>query len=303
MKKTLVIIVVILGITALGHAVIAAPQAVYGYACTQNIGCFSLNSFSSVGQPGYAAQPASFGVQYDTSSEEFVSGTSGWSPVVGPINFGVTCPASITSVISGSGSGKKCASIPLATTGGTETGGWLGYVYLGDVRISSPGASTFSGKGWEGYDSDQGGQTPADVGIGWIDFSNAGLNPVFCGPANGQVVTAAPTTGLCSDGSTPIVSPMSASGYYLWTCGSNSCSARDQGYVATCDVNATTIPTRTIPSPLCAPGSSASAVSGTAPGPYTWTCTNSLDVITCSSVVPGGSGSVPGTLKPIYKEN
>jgi len=47
---------------------------------------------------------------------------------------------------------------------------------------------------------------------------------VTCGSADGETFTTAPTTNLCSDGSTPTVSG-GANGPWSWTCGAASCSA------------------------------------------------------------------------------
>lgn len=51
---------------------------------------------------------------------------------------------------------------------------------------------------------------------------------VLCGTAAGTTVGAKPTTDLCSDGSTPVVSDWgsySDTRYWTWSCGSNSCFA------------------------------------------------------------------------------
>lgn len=304
MKKKLLTLLIAIGIFATGHSAFAATMDVYGYACSQNIGCFSLNSDSSTGSAAYAAQPASFKVQYDTITNLF-SG-SAWSPVVGQIDFGQTC-SPITPAITGT----KCAKVLLATQNQSSAGGWGGVIDMQNVQVSSPGATTFSGRGWEGWDVDSGGQTPSDVGIGWVDFSNASLGTtptVTCGTANGQTVSTAPTTGLCSDGSTPAVSGPTG-GQYTWTCGTNpntvACSATDSvtGGSPACDVTATTVPTNTLPTNLCAAGSTLVSGSVTGNDPWSWTCKKGANTITCSTVtiVPPGvpsCGPTPGTCLP-----
>src|SRR5712671_1112155 len=112
-----------------------------------------------------------------------------------------------------------------------------------------------------------------------------------CGSANGTTVSTAPTTNLCTTGST---SSVSGTGPFTWSCaGSNS------GTTATCSANKTVV---TPPSPvngvcgsangttvstapttnLCTTGST-SSVSGT--GPFTWSCagSNSGTTATCSA--------------------
>lgn len=284
----------------------AAVQDVFGYACSQNIGCFSLNSVSSAGQPGYAAQPSSFKVQYDTTTTLF-SGTA-WSPAVGTINFGVGC-APITPAISGN----ECAKVVLAGTSTADiaaAGGWMGVINLQNVQASAPGSSTFSGKGWEGWNSDNYGGNPADVGVGWVDFTNASLvnqQPVTCGTANGTIVSSAPTANLCSDGSTPVTGPTLNNTLYNWTCGpqNTACSAtyKGPGGAATCDPIAISIPTNTLPSNLC---ESPSTLSGTVSGsnPWSWTCKNGTNTTTCQSIPLGSSttgvscGNTFGTCNP-----
>lgn len=304
MKKKIFTLLIAIGIFATGHSAFAATMDVYGYACSQNIGCFSLNSISSAGQSGYAAQPASFKVQYDTTTNLF-SG-SGWSPIVGQVDFGQTC-APITPAITGA----KCAKVLLATTNQSSAGGWGGVIDLQNVQVSSPGATTFSGRGWEGWDVDLRGQTPSDIGVGWLDFSNASLGTtvtVTCGIANGQTVAAAPTTGLCSDNSTPTVSGPTG-GQYTWTCGMSpntvACTATDivTGTNPSCDVTATTIPTNTLPTTLCASGSTLVPGSVTGNDPWSWTCKKGANTVSCSSITlpPNGvpsCGSTPGTCLP-----
>lgn len=305
MKKILVTSLIVLSSFMAADTAFAAVQDVYGYACSQNIGCFSLNSASSYQQTGYGLQPASFKVQYDTTTNLF-SGTA-WSPVVGDINFGVGC-SPITPAISGN----KCAKIVLAGTSASDiaaAGGWMGVINLQNVQVSAPGASTFSGKGWEGWNPDNYGGNPADVGIGWVDFTNASLvpqQPVTCGSANGTYVTAAPTTNLCSDGTTPTVSGPTQTGYYNWTCGTQNqqCSAnyKGPGGQATCDPTAISVATDTLPSNLC---ESPSTLSGTVSGsnPWSWVCKNGTNTITCQSIPstnqPGlACGTTPGTCSP-----
>ncbi|MEI8224277.1 MAG: hypothetical protein WCG20_04125 [bacterium] len=305
MKKKLLTLFIAIGMFAIGHSAFAATMDVYGYACSQNIGCFSLNSVSSAGQVGYTtpAQPASFKVQYDTVTNLF-SG-SAWSPTVGQIDFGQTC-SPITPAITGT----KCAKVLLATQNQSSAGGWGGVIDMQNVQVSSPGGSTFSGRGWEGWDVDSGGQTPSDVGVGWVDFSNASLAPtptVTCGTANGQTVSTAPTTGLCSDSSTPTVSGPTG-GQYTWTCGMNpntvSCVATDSvtGGAPACDVTATTVPTNVVPTNLCAPGSTLLG-SVTGNNPWSWTCKKGVNTIACSTVTipPNGvpsCGTTAGTCLP-----
>ena len=303
MKKKLLTLLIAIGMFATGHSAFAATMDVYGYACSQNIGCFSLNSVSSAGQTGYAAQPASFKVQYDTVTNLF-SG-SGWSPIVGQVDFGQTC-SPITPAITGT----KCAKVLLATQNQSSAGGWGGVIDMQNVQVSTPGGSTFSGRGWEGWDVDGGGQTPSDVGVGWVDFTNASLSPVppvTCGTANGQTVSTAPTTGLCSDSSTPTVSGPTG-GQYTWTCGTNpntvSCAATDSvtGGSPACDVTATTVPTNVLPTNLCAVGSTLFG-SVTGNDPWSWTCKKGVNTVACSTVTipPNGvpsCGTTAGTCLP-----
>ena len=283
MKKKILTFLAVVFLIAAAHQIFATSNVedVFGYACSQNIGCFSLNSVSSNTEPGYAAQPATFKAQFDTTANEFTAGSTAWSPVVGPISFGVACPI--------------CASVPLATGSQASAGGWSGYIYMGSVHVTSASSTSFVGRGWEGLDTDIGGQNPSDTGIGWVDFTHALLDPsstpppVTCGIANGQTVAVAPTTGLCSDASTPTVS---GNNPWTWMCGTDTCTAQNQQYVATCGLVATTVATSTLPSNLCAPGSTLVNGSVTGSNPWSWTCSNSGQTVSCSSI-PDHQPGVP----------
>jgi len=54
-----------------------------------------------------------------------------------------------------------------------------------------------------------------------ISFAEA----ASCGSANGSSTVVAPTSNLCSDGSSPYV--LASGNYWTWSCGSTSCSATD----------------------------------------------------------------------------
>lgn len=304
MKKILITSLIVISSLVTANTAFAAVQDVYGYACSQNIGCFSLNSASSYQQTGYGQQPSSFKVQYDDTTNQF-SGTA-WSPVVGIINFGVGC-APITPAISGN----KCAKVALAGSSATDiaaAGGWMGVINLQGVQISAPGASTFSGKGWEGWNPDNYGANPADVGVGWVDFTHASLIPeqlVSCGSAHGTYVSSAPTANLCSDSSMPTVTGPTQTGYFNWTCGTQNiqCSANydGPGGQAICDPIATTVPTDTLPSNFC---KSPSTLSGTVSGsnPWSWVCKNGTNTTSCQTIPinPQGisCGTIVGTCNP-----
>jgi hypothetical protein len=117
-----------------------------------------------------------------------------------------------------------------------------------------------------------------------------------CGSANGVAVSSAPTTNLCSAGTT---SAVTGTGPWTWTCaGSNdgttaSCSAplQSTGVNGQCGpmngVYTNVAPT----SGLCSAGT-ATAVSGT--GPWTWSCdgSNGGTNASCEAFVVGG-GPLP----------
>lgn len=152
----------------------AAQEEVIGYACTPNIGCISLHSQSSLGMNGFSGQPASFAVTYDKISRTFAG--QGWNPRVGMVQFGVSCSARIQSVEGSSASGNKCLRIDIAQgASDNQQGGWDGIVYVGDVTLASDGIH-FTGKGWEGINTDHSTVNPSTTGIGWLDFSDARLN-------------------------------------------------------------------------------------------------------------------------------
>jgi hypothetical protein len=168
----------------------------------------------------------------------------------------------------------------------------MGVINLQNVQVSAPGASTFSGKGWEGWNSDNYGGNPADVGVGWVDFTNASLvnqQQVTCGTANGTIVSSAPTANLCSDGSTPVTGPTLTSNntVYSWTCGPQNvaCSAQNNGIngIAECDPIAVSVPTNTLPTNLC---KGFSVLNGTVSGsnPWSWVCKNGSNTTTCQSI-------------------
>src|ERR1700730_17338101 len=117
----------------------------------------------------------------------------------------------------------------------------------------------------------------------WVDIVfNSGTTPPppvngQCGPANGVAVTSAPTTNLCSAGTT---SSVTGSGPWAWSClGSNggtnaSCSAPLKLTVvngqcgSSNGASLTSVPTTN----LCSTGT-ASSVTGS--GPWAWNCAGS----------------------------
>lgn len=185
-------------------SVSAVTGDVTGYACSQNIGCISLNSQISTGMAGFGSQPGSFAVQYNSTAGEF-SGT-GWNPLIGAVNFGVPCPAPILNAQGASAAGNKCASVPLVMgSSAVQNGGWDGYIYLGGVTLDPDGVH-FNGRGWEGYDTNGNGATPSDTGIGWLDFA-VRANPVVLHTDNASVTLITTTPTILSGGT----------GHLIWT--------------------------------------------------------------------------------------
>ena len=189
-KKIILIIFLIIvgfGVFMWSRAVSAwATGELYGYACNPSnanlIGCISMNNISSSGSGAFTGQPSSFAVTFNRLTSEFAG--TGWSPRIGVVSFGQTCPSFITSVIAGSGTGKKCAHVNIAptttpTTTNTDTAsGWGGWIYVGGVTYTL-GTETLSGKGWEAWNSDNRDVT-SDVGIGYIDFNTVKYALVGC---------------------------------------------------------------------------------------------------------------------------
>jgi len=171
---TLAALLVIISFFGYRLYVFAATGDVTGYACTPNIGCISLNPQTSAGMAGFGGQPSGFGVTYNTVTKTF-SG-SGWNPRLGSVSFGVGCSSRIQSLEGANASGNACARIDVAQgASDVQTGGWDGYVYLGDVTLSSDNVH-FSGKGWEGINTDNSSVNPSTTGIGWLDFTYARFN-------------------------------------------------------------------------------------------------------------------------------
>ena len=152
----------------------------YGYACNfiplsganPPIGCISLNKLSSAGQTGFTGQPTSaWRVTFNPAGGSF--GGKGWNPIIGEVEFGVTCPSEVT--IPGAQNGKKCAKIT-DVAGNSNAGAWGGYIYTGSVTYIPPtsGARTglMSGVAWGANNVDEvvAPYSP-DVGVGRIDFS------------------------------------------------------------------------------------------------------------------------------------
>lgn len=274
--------------------VIAATSDVTGYACSKNIGCISLNPDTSSQSPGYqGVQPASFGVTYNTLSNEF-SG-KGWSPVVGTVTFGTTCPPDIQAAHGQSATGGKCARVDnMVTASALEAGGWRGHIYLGGVTLA-PNMVNFLGRGWDGSDTDNSGTSPSDVGIGWIDFVAAlqGDNGA-CGTAVTSVATSQPTAGLCAVGTAS--TPSGGNGApWTWTCAGSmttaTCATLNPA-VGICGTSANTIASSQPSTGLCAVGT-ASAVSGS--NPWNWTCTGTNNNPVACATVNGDTDGVCGS--------
>jgi len=100
-----------------------------------------------------------------------------------------------------------------------------------------------------------------------------------CGPTSGTSVVSAPTLNLCAEGSAGAVVPNATNSVWSWMCsgldgGTNAlCQAFNANPAGTCGVaNGTTVFTApSMPSELCAPGDTASAVTVSG-GTWTWTC-------------------------------
>jgi hypothetical protein len=152
----------------------------YGYACNfippsganPPIGCISLNRLSSLSESAFTGQPtAAWRATFNPAAGTL--GGKGWNPIIGEVEFGVTCPSSVA--ITGAQNGKKCAKIT-DIFGNSNAGAWDGYIYTGSVtyKPSTSGAPTglMSGVAW-GANNVDGATAPysPDIGVGRIDFS------------------------------------------------------------------------------------------------------------------------------------
>jgi hypothetical protein len=181
---------VVVALVLVGYRVyvFAATGDVTGYACTPNIGCISLNPQTSAGMSDFGGQPGGFGVTYNTVTKTF-SG-SGWNPRVGMVSFGTSCSSRIQSLEGTSASGNVCARVDIAQgASDIQTGGWDGFIFLGNVTLS-PDNIHFTGKGWEGINTDNTSINPSTTGIGWLDFTYARFNGQV---ANITLTTVTPT--------------------------------------------------------------------------------------------------------------
>lgn len=128
---------------------------VVGYAWNQNIGWISLNNCTDPTDSATCGA-TTYGVSYNESNGTF-SGR-GWNQNIGFIDFGV--------------SGGPYASewARAQTGGGTGSADWEGWIDMAGVSYNGP---DFGGYAWSGEDLNNDGA--ADIGIGWINFSTAGV--------------------------------------------------------------------------------------------------------------------------------
>jgi hypothetical protein len=252
--------------------VIASANDVTGYACSNNIGCISLNPSTSSGSPEFAGT-SFLGVTYNTATNEF--GGQGYSPLVGLVDFGVSCSPAMQAAEGASASGLKCARVVnLIGSTSVQNGGWDGYIYLGGVQLAPDGIH-FTGRGWDGNDTNRDNSNPSDTGVGWLTFTATLQGDVgACGTATNLVATAQPTADLCSIGtaSTPTGG---GSTYWSWTCtgpmGAAQCHTLDPN-VGLCGTAANTLQITSPTNNLCAVGN-ASSVTVNGGGQWSWTCT------------------------------
>jgi hypothetical protein len=191
------------------------PTSCYGGSCPT---CWKVTTTPCLFSSGACNEDtASSTVSYATfcSSTPMCTSTSG---------FSCDSPSEVACVADGYPStDPNCGGTPVNGVCATPPNGGT---YSSSSSIPTPlcssgTPSTISGSGpwtWTCYGSGTGATNDT------CTATKSGAGPT-CGTANGGSYSTAPTTNLCSDGSTPAVT--SSGGNWVWTCGTNSCKAQD----------------------------------------------------------------------------
>ncbi len=193
----------------------SASDTVFGYTWSPNVGWMHMNNCDSDNRT--ACPPVSYGVTIaPTGAVRAISGNM-WSSNIGWVTFDSSagCPASVPATscqpavtwATGKVTGwaRACSVFASGCSGALQpaykTGGWDGWISLGDTNTSDSAnfgvtlnttTGVFSGFGWG-----------ADI-VGWIDFSNvkyiSGMCPDGTTPAPNGDPSQCPPPILCSDG-------------------------------------------------------------------------------------------------------